>query len=704
MQASSLFQAHVDQAVAAAPPLATQIVNDTVEQLRSSSLGLAVARDRQEFFTLMEALQRQRDLLVGSFSQAMADRIREAARDSTPAVAPRRRELDLDALTLVDEHQAEEDIEVSRTITLIEATTEWELSELQAYTASLRGETTIRKEANPLRPEVYARALSQAARAITLPPASRLLFLRTAGKLLAESLKTQYATLCARLAQQGVQRLAFRPVPAPAAGPRVDITSPGALRNLMEKVHPAQRGTAAPGSHQLQARLHDLNQSIHPDSLPMPLDGLAPGMPNVLRQLNEPAAPALAESQVVELLSRLFDQILADPRLLPPVKAVLGRLQVSVLRVALRDPSLLQQHDHPTWQLLNRVASHCAGYSNPSDDRLTDFLRFVEDLIGRVMAAAEPDAQLYRKALLEVNDFLDARSREALDRSRQAMDALQRAEHKEQLRSVLRQQVRQLQGRPLSEPLRDFLFGPWVDAMTESIMRDGENSDSTATLLSTVDDLLWSVQPMHAAADRERLRTMLPGLLAQVNRGLDLINWAKPQREALFAELMARHAEALRPPPASAPAPASEPKPAPKAEHELTPEEIVQRMRDEPSVPPLGGDGADLGALPTVPVGLMTETDTQAGRQAREAWMARLVPGTWYHLFVQGAWTTAQLMWASDNGQLFMFTSQHAGQSHSMTRRAVERLLAEGLIALLEDRSLMQRAVDSMMQDLDGPA
>lgn len=665
MPTSSLFQAHVDQAVADAGPLSAQIVNRTIEQLRSSGLNLAVARDRQEFFSLMEALQRQHDLLVQALSQAMAERIREAARESTPTLVPRHQTLSLDALTLVDEHQAEEDIEVSRTITLIEATAEWELSEVQAYTAALRGEATIRKEANPVRPEVYARALSQAARAIALSQPSRMLLLRTAGKLLADSLKAQYAALCRKLAQQGIQPLAFRAVATPMApAARVDITRPGALHGLLDRVRPAAAGTPA-GS-----------------SLP-PISG-------------QPAT--MERAQVEDLLSRLFGQILADPRLLAPVKEVLGELQPSVLRVALRDPALLQQHDHPTWQLLNRVASHCAGYSNPADERLTDFLRFLQDLIARVTSAPHADSQLYRDALQEVNDYLDARSREALERSRQAMEALQRAEHKERLRSVLRQQVRQMQGRPLSEPLRDFLFGPWVDAMTESLIRHGENSAETAELLRTVDDLLWSVQPMPVPADRERLRAMLPDLLARVQAGLDLIAWPKPQREVLFTELMARHAESLRPPP-----PGAE-KPAERAEHELTPEEIVQRMREESSVLPFDPDEpADRGTLPTVPVGLMTDSDTQAGREAREAWMSRLVPGTWFHLFVQGVWTNAQLMWASDNGQLFMFSSQHAGQSHSLTRRAVERLLGEGLITLLEDRSLVQRAVDSMMQDLDAP-
>ena len=48
-----------------------------------------------------------------------------------------------------------------------------------------------------------------------------------------------------------------------------------------------------------------------------------------------------------------------------------------------------------------------------------------------------------------------------------------------------------------------------------------------------------------------------------------------------------------------------------------------------------------------------------------------------------------------------MFSSDHAGRMHSLTRRALERLRAEGLATSLEDRNLMQRAVDSLLQDLD---
>ena len=67
---------------------------------------------------------------------------------------------------------------------------------------------------------------------------------------------------------------------------------------------------------------------------------------------------------------------------------------------------------------------------------------------------------------------------------------------------------------------------------------------------------------------------------------------------------------------------------------------------------------------------------------------------------MQGKWTSAHLLWFSGNRQFFIFSSDHAGRMHSLTRRALERLRAEGLATSLEDRNLMQRAVDSLLQDL----
>lgn len=648
---------HLESIVQGVPLLARDVVNRTLAELRNPNATHALAHDRKQFFALIEALQQQQSDWVQSL-QTLIDRgVREALSDR-PAVPQARKPmaLSLDELSLVDEGQAEEDIEISRVMAQIDQQAEWELREVQAFMAAARGQNEIRREANPLRPEVFARALSQATRNLRVAAEARMLLLRLAGAQLASLLKVEYAQICRRLEGLGVQPLAFRAVPtakAPAvASGAFELTDSGTLGRLLERV----------------SRSH-----------PTPLD----------------SAGAEAET----LVNRLFDQILADPKLVENVRSLLARLKPAVLGLAQRDPALVRQADHPAWQLLNRLSAHCAGYDDPHDERLTEFLKFARAVIDRIVALPKPESHHFLKGQDDINHFIDERSREALERSRAALDKLQRIERADQLRGVLRQQVRQMQGAQLSQSLRDFLFGPWVDVMVEAMARHGEHSHEATELMHTVDELLWSMQPHTAPADRSRLRALLPELAASLNRGMDLIAWPQAQREALLAELSAHHASVLR---GEAPATAA----ATASVEALTPEQIVQQMLDEPDLGPrtLGPDEpVDRGTLPTVPVGLMSQTDTQAGRLAREAWMAKLTPGSWYHMFVQGQWVTAQLMWSSDNGQFFMFASQHAGHSHSLTRRAVERLLAEGLITVLEDRSLMQRAVDSLIQDLDSP-
>ncbi len=379
---------------------------------------------------------------------------------------------------------------------------------------------------------------------------------------------------------------------------------------------------------------------------------------------------------------------------MPPVKGLMGRLQPSVERVAERDPSLLQRHDHPAWQLLNRVAAHCAGYPEAGDPRLAEFLRFLDTLVARVGSTPSPDSALYRRALDEVNHFIDQRGREALAHAQAAIDKLQRIERAEQLRGVLRQQLRQTRGAVVGETLRDFLFGPWIDVVVESMARHGEASTEAMDLQHVVDELLSSLQPPRTPADGDRVRATLPALVARLQKGMDLAAMPQEARIAVLDDLRRQHISLLQ---AGA-------KPAAEDERDLTPEEIVRRMREEPDPPPFSPEeGVDRGSLPTVPVALLSQEDTAAGRLARDAWLARLVPGSWYHMFVQGHWITAQLMWTSENGQFLVFENRDAEHAHSLTRRAIERLLAEGLVTVLEERSLMQRAVDSLIQDLDGP-
>jgi hypothetical protein len=69
--------------------------------------------------------------------------------------------------------------------------------------------------------------------------------------------------------------------------------------------------------------------------------------------------------------------------------------------------------------------------------------------------------------------------------------------------------------------------------------------------------------------------------------------------------------------------------------------------------------------------------------------------GTWVELMVKGEWVRAQLTWASPHATLFMFTSL-AGSAHSMSRRTLDRLRAQGKIKVVAERNVVDEALDQV--------
>jgi hypothetical protein len=226
--------------------------------------------------------------------------------------------------------------------------------------------------------------------------------------------------------------------------------------------------------------------------------------------------------------------------------------------------------------------------------------------------------------------------------------------------------------------------------------------------VALVNELIDSVQPRKSSQERQLLRQRLPALISQVQDGMALIDLPLPHRERVLAELMQEHRRLLLPTDARpAPAPA-----APAAPETPGSDAIAKPVVPSPPSPPQifwdddpleeepndqwrasGLSDTNLGSLPTVPMGL----GELSVAEAASLWLRQLPLGVRCKVFLQGQWATARLIWRSDTGQFYMFSSPLAGGKHSMTRRAIERLRVEGLITDMAEPSLLQRAARDVL-------
>jgi hypothetical protein len=669
MPVAPLMQRFVEDELARSTALIERCLTGTLQLLRNHRDGGLTSGEREHHFALVEALQRGRTRCQTAFLDALRAGVQREldAQQAGPAAG--------DAaggggLELMDESRVEVDIEIARAIQLIDSTAEWELRELQTFTSTLCGQQHVSAESNPLRPLVYATALWQAAGAVVSVQAQRAILLRVSSGVMAGLLKNAWAAASTRLESQGVEPGIYRTVllaPGSVGGraPEFDVTQPGVLGALLARMPDAPAGAGA-------ASL--LGRSAGA--------GASHGM-------GRPADP-----RVVELLSRVFALIQADTQQSAACRAVLARLQVAALRVALQDRGVFESHEHPVWQLMDRIAHASAGHPLPDDPRQASLLAFCDAVAEEISRAPAADAAMFRRGTARVDSFLAEQLQWQRREAQTAIDTLVRAEKcsilEQHLRQRLTEQIAPVQTTP---EIRRFVTGTWARVLAEAVLRFGEQTEPTPGYMKAVDELLWSLQTPDHPQSRQRLLALLPGLLQRLRAGMTLIGLSSDEQQPVFDALMTVHTAALRPG-------------ARAASAALTPEQIVQRMRDEvvddaPAAQPFSDSVIDIASMDTVPADFLhTDIGGSAGVDTSARRIDALVPGQRRRLFIRGRWNRVQLLWRSDQGLYFLFTGERAGRTHSITRPALERLDGAGLMQALEAKPLVQRTLDALLNQL----
>jgi uncharacterized protein (DUF4415 family) len=664
MPISPKLRRFVDDELDRSAALIERALTGALALLRDTRDGGLAKSERERHFELVEALQRQGPRFQTRFIEALRDGVlREMQSQDTQASGAAGGAFG--GLELMDESRVEIDIEISRAMQIIDSTAEWELRELQTFTSTLCGLQHVSAESNPLRPIVYATALWEAASAVTPTQANRATLLRLSAGVIAGLLKNAWAAASSRLEAQGVEPGIYRTV----------LLAPGVV--------PDRAGATA-----VSVRAGTLASLLSGMPAGAPGRGSMPGLP-------APSGGAGGDGRVAELLSRLFALIQADTLVPSGVRAVLARLQVAAMRVALQDPTLLEAADHPVWRLMNRIASAGASYPAAGDKRQAALLAFCEAVAEEISRSQVGDAMPFRRANARVDAFLAEQLQWQLRDADANVVALQRSERREVLEQLLSQRLtEQMTSVRTTAPIRRFVTSAWAKVLAESMVRFGDHADPTPSYLKTVDDLLWSVQTPDHPQSRQRLLALLPGLLQRLRSGMELIAMPAAEQQAVLDELMAVHAEALRPGQRN-------------AATALSAEEIVQRMRDEvvpdtPALRPFRDSVIDLASMETVPADFLA-TDVGAPEDAGQR-VDSLAPGERLRLFLRGRWAPMQLLWRSEKGLFFLLASEQAGATHSITRRALERLDAAGLMKPLEDQPLVQRSVQALVNQLSLPA
>lgn len=387
--ARAALQRFVDEEILRAPMVLDIALQELAEPQRLGALR--GAGERQAAADLMMRLQSHRPRIIDRYVGSLREQTRQELQGSAPSPVAPADPTDKPlraALSLVDDDEVAVDVAISHAIEAIRSEAEAELRELLLYTSALAGDMEVRTDHNPLRPETQARALWAGAQALPMSRGHQIAFMRQMSMPMAAALRKTYAAAAARLEAEGIEPAAYRTV-IPPAGPRTPrAVIAGELEAHLSEMR--QAALAAGGSLPVPERRGRSKSADKADEVPPAAR---------LEAASDPDQPAS------DLMLRLYEMLLADRRTPVELQPLLARLQPFVVRTALRDATLIHDHDRALWRFVDMVVHEGTVYPGPGGGARESLLRFAQAVVDQLVQETDHTDQLYAWATERLRHF-----------------------------------------------------------------------------------------------------------------------------------------------------------------------------------------------------------------------------------------------------------------------------------------------------------
>ncbi|GFM83491.1 hypothetical protein PSCICN_41830 [Pseudomonas cichorii] len=253
------------------------------------------------------------------------------------------------------------------------------------------------------------------------------------------------------------------------------------------------------------------------------------------------------DEDVINLIAMLFEFILDDRNLPHSLRALIGRLQIPMLKVAVIDKSFFSRGSHPARRLLNEIATAALGWGGRDDYQRDSLYMRVDQIVQRLLNDFVDDPAIFSELLADFLAFTsDERRRSELleQRTRDAEEGRTRAElARQQVQHELNQR---LLGKTLPEAVVRLLQQAWSKVLLLTCLKHGEGSSEWLAGLQAMDDLIWSVELHEDPEARQKLLELVPGLLKSLREGLTSAAFDPFATSEFFSQLEVLHVQAFQ--------------------------------------------------------------------------------------------------------------------------------------------------------------
>jgi len=246
---------------------------------------------------------------------------------------------------------------------------------------------------------------------------------------------------------------------------------------------------------------------------------------------------------IIDFISMLFDFILEDYNLPDEFKALIARLQIPVLKVALIDETFLSKGNHPARVLINEMGRAGIGWTSDLGTGLKDI---ITEIVNRIIHEFDKDLSIFTEELEKFNQFNDTHKKRVKLVEKRVRETEEGKAKRHTAEKAATSAMQDIAGDlHLPQVIEKLLFEDWKNLMQMVFLRKGIDSKKWQKHLKTASDLVASLFPVMTNQLKENLENSLPDLIDDLKAGLEFSGSDEFENTEFFIELEALHSKVL---------------------------------------------------------------------------------------------------------------------------------------------------------------
>lgn len=245
----------------------------------------------------------------------------------------------------------------------------------------------------------------------------------------------------------------------------------------------------------------------------------------ILAQKNptQPQALEQNEENVINLVAMFFDQLLADEALPIEIQSLVCRLQIPILKVALRDRSFFSNPQHPARILVNSITRIGIAFDNTKPLDRDPIYRKMVEIVQSLNRQYKADDRIFTELQAELEELVEKESRKStVVEQRTTQTEAGKSRIKQARVAAQTALYHKLKNVDLPDFVRSFLTSHWLQVMVITHLKHGGESTDWISNEQTVSDLIWICQDHEDTRSLQRRERLLPELLDRIEKGLEV--------------------------------------------------------------------------------------------------------------------------------------------------------------------------------------